>query len=147
MQEKAAKKMRKRGLVWNHFAPLEDERAKCNVCPAVISYKRGSTSNLLRHMKKKHPQVDVQDEDPLKADILNELSGGEEAETVPVSWRMNIRARTLPYTGPSLILHFARRRTIQPGKCCGNEVACGTTSNPPNRTRPSAPCATWSSST
>lgn len=64
--------MRKRGLVWNHFAPLEDEKAKCSSCPAVISYKRGSTSNLLRHMKKKHPEIDVHDEDPLKEeDITN----------------------------------------------------------------------------
>ena len=84
-QEKAIRKMRKRGLVWNHFVPLGDEKAKCNVCPAVISYKRGSTSNLLRHMKKKHPEVDVHDEDPLKMDIMNELTEDEDDEIVTVS--------------------------------------------------------------
>lgn len=72
--------MRKRGLVWNHFAPLEDERAKCISCPAVISYKRGSTSNLLRHMKKKHPEIDVHDEDPLKEDVTDVVANAEDDE-------------------------------------------------------------------
>ena len=63
--------MRKRGLVWNYFAPLEDEKAKCITCPAVISYKRGSTSNLLRHMKKKHPHIDIGDKDYVRADEVN----------------------------------------------------------------------------
>lgn len=72
--------MRKRGLVWNHFAPLEDEKAKCNVCPAVISHKRGSTSNLLRHMKKKHVNIDVHDEDSLKAELANEPSEDEDED-------------------------------------------------------------------
>lgn len=74
------RKMRKRGLVWNHFAPLEDERAKCSVCPAVISYKRGSTSNLLRHMKKKHPEVDVHDEDSLKTEFVEEASEDDDGD-------------------------------------------------------------------
>lgn len=72
--------MRKRGLVWNHFAPLEDEKAKCITCPAVISYKRGSTSNLLRHMKKKHPEIDVKDEDPLKEEEVVEPAANEDEE-------------------------------------------------------------------
>lgn len=36
-----------------------EERAKCGVCSAVISFKGGSTGNLLRHLKTKHSELDL----------------------------------------------------------------------------------------
>lgn len=36
-----------------------DERAKCNFCHVLISFKGGSTGNLLRHLKTKHTDIDL----------------------------------------------------------------------------------------
>lgn len=36
-----------------------EERARCGVCGAVISFKGGSTGNLLRHLKTKHSEIDL----------------------------------------------------------------------------------------
>ncbi len=94
LKEKTPRKMRKRGLVWNHFAPLGDERAKCITCPAVISYKRGSTSNLLRHMKKKHPEIDVLDEDRLKVEETVDSPGSEDENDDPEYDTVSTRLKT-----------------------------------------------------
>lgn len=36
-----------------------DERGKCGTCGALISFKGGSTGNLLRHLKTKHSEIDL----------------------------------------------------------------------------------------
>lgn len=36
-----------------------NERAKCNICEVFISFKGGSTGNLLRHLKTKHTEIDL----------------------------------------------------------------------------------------
>lgn len=106
--------MRKRGLVWNHFAPLEEEKAKCIVCPAVISYKRGSTSNLLRHMKKKHPDIDVHDEDPMKVENGGETMASEdEDEEDGIS------------VCPSGLIIFLLFRLVWTLKACANSLETG----------------------
>lgn len=56
--------LRKRGRVWNHFKPTAPDKAKCSICNVVVVYLKGSTTNLLRHMKKKHPNIDLSKEKP-----------------------------------------------------------------------------------
>jgi len=58
------KKLRKRGRVWNHFTPVAKDRAKCCICGLIVAYPKGSTTNLLRHMKKRHSSVDLSKEKP-----------------------------------------------------------------------------------
>ncbi|VVC37209.1 Zinc finger C2H2-type,Zinc finger, BED-type [Cinara cedri] len=45
---------RKKSGVWNHYSIINSEKAKCSYCSSSVSYKGGSTSNLSKHLKRKH---------------------------------------------------------------------------------------------
>ncbi|XP_060526763.1 uncharacterized protein LOC132702248 [Cylas formicarius] len=49
-----SKKIKKRSYVWTYFNQLSGHNAKCKGCSKVLSYKGGSTCNLLRHLKAKN---------------------------------------------------------------------------------------------
>ncbi|XP_008182425.1 zinc finger BED domain-containing protein 6-like [Acyrthosiphon pisum] len=51
---------RKRSTVWHHFTVLEINKAKCDICSEEKSFTGGSTGNLLRHLKTKHPTVPLE---------------------------------------------------------------------------------------
>lgn len=51
---------RKRSSVWYHFTALDNVKAKCNICSETKSFNGGSTGNLLRHIKTKHPTVPLE---------------------------------------------------------------------------------------
>lgn len=51
---------KKRSFVWYHFTPLENSQAKCNICSEKKCFTGGSTGNLLRHLKTKHPTVPLE---------------------------------------------------------------------------------------
>lgn len=94
--------LRKRGRVWNHFKPVGTDKAKCSLCSLVVVYLKGSTTNLLRHMKKKHPSIDLSKEKPFNktltlpkerpvtetpkqptpSDFLGEVSSGEKVNAI-----------------------------------------------------------------
>lgn len=40
--------------IWNHFSVINNQKAKCSYCSNPISYKGGSTTNLTKHLKRKH---------------------------------------------------------------------------------------------
>ncbi|XP_014271243.1 uncharacterized protein [Halyomorpha halys] len=42
---------------WNHFIRLDFTKAKCRYCHRVIKMSRGSTGNLNRHIRLKHPSI------------------------------------------------------------------------------------------
>lgn len=49
---------KKRSEVWTFFEQMPDSadsKAKCNFCSQILSYKGGSTYNLSRHLKSRHP--------------------------------------------------------------------------------------------
>lgn len=46
---------KKKSPVWNHFTDNGNTTAKCGYCPTNLSFKGGSTANLHRHLKNKHP--------------------------------------------------------------------------------------------
>lgn len=57
---------RKCSAVWRHYRKLEDEKkALCLLCKKKIQY-HSSTSNLLRHLQKKHPSHFTQTGGPKK---------------------------------------------------------------------------------
>jgi len=45
---------RKKSDVWNHYTVINSEKAKCSYCSNSVSYKGGSTTNLNKHLKRKH---------------------------------------------------------------------------------------------
>lgn len=50
---------RKRSDIWGHFNEVEPKRAKCGYCNAILSIASGNTSNLTRHMTRKHPAIPI----------------------------------------------------------------------------------------
>lgn len=48
---------RKTSTMWKYFTMAGSFAAKCNYCEGMISRKGGSTSNLSRHLKARHPEV------------------------------------------------------------------------------------------
>jgi hypothetical protein len=49
--------MRKKSEVWYHFSSSEPVKGKCQYRSFVISCTGGSTGNLTRHLKRKHPTI------------------------------------------------------------------------------------------
>ncbi|XP_054474947.1 zinc finger BED domain-containing protein [Anoplopoma fimbria] len=48
----------KRSLIWRHYEELDSlAAARCRICMKLQSFEGGSTSNLHRHMSKRHPEV------------------------------------------------------------------------------------------
>jgi len=45
---------RKKSDVWNHYSVINSGMAKCLYCSTSVSYKGGSTTNLSKHLKRKH---------------------------------------------------------------------------------------------
>lgn len=50
---------KKRSDIWFHFEHLDNASAKCLYCKLVLSTKNGSMGNLNRHMKTKHPTINI----------------------------------------------------------------------------------------
>lgn len=48
---------RKRSILWDHFKHTEDGKALCNYCSKYLGIRGGSTGNLGRHLRKKHPGI------------------------------------------------------------------------------------------
>lgn len=70
---------RTRSTVWNHFNKISSITAKCNYCSSVYSVKGGSTANLLRHIRTKHPTVNMKNVD------INTTQAQEREEAAQVS--------------------------------------------------------------
>lgn len=51
---------RKKGDVWKHYLVIDSEKAKCSYCSGSVSYKGGSTTNLSKHLKRKHIPNSIQ---------------------------------------------------------------------------------------
>lgn len=48
--------LKKRSNLWMHFTPISGSfQAKCDICGTHISHRGGSTSNLAKHIRSKHP--------------------------------------------------------------------------------------------
>lgn len=45
---------RKRSDLWLHFTQQKNEKARCDLCKNIFSYKNGTTSNLRKHLANKH---------------------------------------------------------------------------------------------
>lgn len=45
---------RKKSDFWNYYSIINSEKAKCSYCSNPVSYMGGSTTNLTKHLKRKH---------------------------------------------------------------------------------------------
>ncbi|RVE45429.1 hypothetical protein evm_009947 [Chilo suppressalis] len=45
---------KKRSKLWGFFTQTKDDKAKCDLCHSLYSVKGGSTTNLKKHLMKKH---------------------------------------------------------------------------------------------
>lgn len=45
---------KKRSKLWGFFTQVKDDKAKCHLCKSLYSVKGGSTTNLKKHLLKKH---------------------------------------------------------------------------------------------
>jgi len=50
-------KSKKRNAAWLHFTPLSNDKARCDICKSELSVKGGSTSNMNKHLNRKHVSV------------------------------------------------------------------------------------------
>lgn len=50
---------RKTSVIWDYFTVIESDKAKCGFCKTVLKFNQSSTTNLLRHIKSKHPTTDL----------------------------------------------------------------------------------------
>lgn len=75
---------RKRSILWNYFIVTEESEDKpmCKYCNSQISIKGGATTNLRKHLDRKHPGVYGQDSDNNSYVMMDkqEIENGEEAE-------------------------------------------------------------------
>lgn len=46
--------------LWYHFNKKEANRAECSYCKSILSLAGGSTGNLRRHLKNKHPTIPIE---------------------------------------------------------------------------------------
>ncbi|KAL4083491.1 hypothetical protein QTP88_028807 [Uroleucon formosanum] len=50
---------RKTSVIWDYFTVIESDKAKCGFYKTVLKFNQSSTTNLLRHIKSKHPTTDL----------------------------------------------------------------------------------------
>lgn len=51
--------IRKRSPLWNHFSQVADNKAKCVYCAQTLNIPNKSIGNMSRHMKLKHPTIQI----------------------------------------------------------------------------------------
>jgi len=49
----------KYSVVWNFFTRLDDDQAKCGICKTILKVNRSSSTNVIRHLRTRHPTTDL----------------------------------------------------------------------------------------
>ena len=79
---------RKHSNIWLHCSPQSSGKARCDICKALLAYTVGTTSNLAKHLKARHPSVVDDVVQPKKQTIEkiqprdSETSSGHENDVV-----------------------------------------------------------------
>lgn len=72
---------RKHSTIWTHFTEDGNKRAICKYCKTSLSIAGGSQSNLMRHIRSKHPTTPITLERQVTAPIVLQNSGNDEPST------------------------------------------------------------------
>uniref|UniRef100_A0A3Q3FFT6 BED-type domain-containing protein n=1 Tax=Labrus bergylta TaxID=56723 RepID=A0A3Q3FFT6_9LABR len=77
---------KRRSVIWTLFEFIPPAAASCTICKAKLSTKGGSTANLHRHLKSKHPTVQLEQvrQEPQPAPTVEDSSS---TSTAPASTR------------------------------------------------------------
>lgn len=67
---------KKKSVIWLHYSELGEEKAKCNIYQNVYSYKGGTTGNLRKHLRIKHPTLILEESVVEKRQRQQEIAGG-----------------------------------------------------------------------
>lgn len=54
-----ASRKRKTSILWDHFAEVDSQKAKCKYCSQIIAFTSGSLGNLSRHVKRRHAGISL----------------------------------------------------------------------------------------
>ncbi|XP_069694254.1 zinc finger BED domain-containing protein 6-like [Periplaneta americana] len=98
--------------IWNYFVDLGNNRAKCNVCSKQISFKGGSTFNLLRHLRATHPTISLPKSRLVPAHEENTDDPGEPS-IAPTEGNSNIISSLAPPSTSSPTIPTPRRPQTQ----------------------------------
>jgi len=49
----------KYSVVWDFFTRLDDDQAKCGICKTILKVNRSSSTNLIRHLRTRHPTTNL----------------------------------------------------------------------------------------
>ncbi|XP_072389901.1 E3 SUMO-protein ligase ZBED1-like [Diabrotica undecimpunctata] len=79
----------KKSRVWLHFTILNNDKAKCDICKSVLSYKGGATSNLQKHLKAKHFAV-LSEQVPTSVEVFEQPQSSLQFEAMECSGASNI---------------------------------------------------------
>lgn len=77
---------RRKSHIWFHFNESTDNlTAKCNHCSLSLSIKNGSLGNLNRHMKNRHPliNINIQRQSIQPTSEVSQASNTETSEATP----------------------------------------------------------------
>ncbi|XP_071444195.1 uncharacterized protein [Hetaerina americana] len=66
-------KDKRRSLLWSYFSIIDSSMATCNICKQQLSHK-SSSSNLRKHLLRKHPCVDPQSIEPGRMSSVSKKS-------------------------------------------------------------------------
>lgn len=128
----------KRSSVWNHFVKTAPGRVKCSHCSADFSFRDGSTSNLLKHMRARHRSKMLEngasngaDEVVTKSTAPIDTTDEVAAEVQPDSdegdhFKVNLQNRR-----SNVWQYFKRlnKKTVRCNLCCRHYAYSNSTSN------------------
>ncbi|XP_067014719.2 uncharacterized protein [Anabrus simplex] len=69
--------MPSRSQVWDYFTRSTGHMVTCNICSVILSVKGSTTSNMTRHLRLKHPGINIRDSRlrVINSDTLGENTG------------------------------------------------------------------------
>lgn len=91
----------KKSCMWEHFDQIDNTQAKCFICKCLVSYK-SSTSNLRKHMNRKHPTVRIRPSTQSEG-VRSRVRDEESSDDPPIprdSSRSPIRREPSPTPSP-----------------------------------------------
>ncbi|KAG8001518.1 hypothetical protein GBF38_007211, partial [Nibea albiflora] len=109
------RRQKKRSMIWRHFEVLDSlEAARCRICMKKLQcFEGGSTSNLHRHMSKRHPEMFSRlAEDGQNPPPCNSNANGDTLKPSKTVRSTNIGALKLPNASAGAKSAFRREREL-----------------------------------
>lgn len=92
----------KTSVVWLYFIEIGDGKVKCELCKNTFSYKSGSSSNLKKHLFRKHPTINLSERfttdcgNPENNEAQETIVQASSSATVKITVQTGYTAKTRP---------------------------------------------------